>query len=294
MQSLKLALSGALSLGCLVALSPTSLAQNTAILSEQGQLEANDNRLDDNSLYDLYRFTGEAGQQVTITLSSPDFDAYLFLVDPDGNKLAENDDIDGSTDASLTVNLPVSGEYMIVANSYDAAGFGAYTVTVTAAPTDPIATEPDPEATSETTPEPNPEPSPEIEAEAETVAETEGEVDPALLVGEWSAPGECDRSRYVFTQDGDYLWMRNLDSSWQTAYKGIYGPLSPEKITEFGITSPGAIYVGDHPNAGSYTIEILALNEQQYDGFWNVQLSEGLSFDNPDDAYFSYERCPAR
>lgn len=298
MQFLKLALSGTLSLGCLIAFSATGMAQNTTLLSEQGQLEADDNRLDDNSLYDLYRFAGEAGQQVTITLASLDFDAYLFLVDPDGNKLAENDDIEGSTDASLTMSLPVSGEYMIVANSYDADGIGAYTVTVTAAQAEPIATEPDPEVTAEPDPEAtsetNPEPSPEIGSEAETVASAEGGVDPALLVGEWSAPGECDRSRYVFTQAGEYLWMRNLDSRWQTAYKGIYGPLSPEKINEFGITSPSAIYVGDQPNAGGYTVEILALNDQQYDGFWNVQLSEGLSFENPDDAYFSYERCPAR
>ncbi|MEM9908405.1 MAG: hypothetical protein AAF921_25615, partial [Cyanobacteria bacterium P01_D01_bin.44] len=142
--------------------------------------------------------------------------------------------------------------------------------------------------------ETDPEPSPEVEGEAETVTAEEFVVDPALLVGEWSAPGECDHSRYVFTQAGEYLWMRNLDSSWETAYKGIYTPLSPDKINEFGITSPGAIYVGDQPNAGGYTVEILALNNQQYDGFWNVQLSEGLSFENPDDAYFSYERCPAR
>ncbi|MEM9904992.1 MAG: PPC domain-containing protein, partial [Cyanobacteria bacterium P01_D01_bin.44] len=80
MQFLKLALSGTLSLGCLVAFNAAGMAQNTTLLSEQGQLEANDNRLDDNSLYDLYRFTGEAGQQVTITLASLDFDAYLFLV----------------------------------------------------------------------------------------------------------------------------------------------------------------------------------------------------------------------
>ncbi|MEO0455442.1 MAG: PPC domain-containing protein [Cyanobacteria bacterium P01_A01_bin.114] len=296
MQLSKLALAGALSLGYLVALSTISAAQSTTLLSEQGQLEVNDNRLDDDSLYDLYRFTGDPDQQVTITLASSEFDTYLFLVDPNGDKLAENDDIEGSTNSSLTVNLPTAGEYMIVANSYNPFGRGAYTLTVTAMP---VEREPAPDASPETTvetasetisetpPETNPEPTQTASAESDTV-------DPALLLGEWSASGECDRTRYAFTPDGDYLWLQNLDGSWETAYKGVYGTLSPAKIDELGITSSGAIYVADQPNAGGYTIEILALDDRRYEGFWNVQLSEGLSFENPDDAYFSYERCPAR
>jgi len=86
----------------------------------------------DGSLYDEHTLDGVAGQTVTITLESPDFDTYLFLIGPDGNVVAENDDISAENlNSELTVTLEADGVYTIVANGFDAQSQGAYTLTVT-------------------------------------------------------------------------------------------------------------------------------------------------------------------
>ena len=57
-----------------------------------GELTSDDCRLDiDNSFYDAWTFQGTAGQTVTITMTAG-FETYLFLLDPSGFVLEENDD----------------------------------------------------------------------------------------------------------------------------------------------------------------------------------------------------------
>lgn len=100
------------------------------ILQEQGSLGPGDPILNDNSFFDSYPFSGRAGQQVTISLQSQDFDPYLLLVDEAGNLLAENDDISGSDyNSQIVFTLPLDGTYRIIANSFDPAGQGFYTLT---------------------------------------------------------------------------------------------------------------------------------------------------------------------
>ncbi|MBD1871244.1 PPC domain-containing protein [Cyanobacteria bacterium FACHB-471] len=102
------------------------------ILQETGALDSSSPLLSsDGSPYQEYQFQGQAGQAVTITMESNDFDTYLLLVDANSNVVAENDDI--STDnfnSEIRTNLPRTGTYYVVANSYDASGRGSYIVTV--------------------------------------------------------------------------------------------------------------------------------------------------------------------
>ena len=101
------------------------------ILQEQGSLAPGDPLLNDNSFYDSYTFSGRAGQQVTISLQSPDFDTYLFLVDEAGNLLAENDDVNESDyNSKIVFTLPLDGAYRVITNSFDPVGQGFYTLTV--------------------------------------------------------------------------------------------------------------------------------------------------------------------
>lgn len=65
----------------------------------------------------LYTFNGTQGSQVVITLSSNDFDAYLVLVDANGNVLREDDDSGGRLNAQITFTLPSTGRYTIIATS---------------------------------------------------------------------------------------------------------------------------------------------------------------------------------
>ncbi|MDA0268163.1 MAG: pre-peptidase C-terminal domain-containing protein, partial [Cyanobacteria bacterium] len=86
------------------------------------------------SYYEEYSFTGRAGQQVVIEMSSADFDTYLLLLGPDGSLIAENDDISsGNLNSQIVVTLPTNGVYTIVTNGYDSASLGRYDLTVTTA-----------------------------------------------------------------------------------------------------------------------------------------------------------------
>lgn len=113
-------------------LSIRNLNSNSSyLLNESGTLDNQDRRLTDNSLYDEYYFNGQYGQNVTITLTSQDFDAYLLLIDEQGNKIAENDDIDANnSNSSIRIELPYTGEYRIIVNAYDQNGQGRYQMIV--------------------------------------------------------------------------------------------------------------------------------------------------------------------
>lgn len=106
--------------------------QEGVILREQGVLGENSQVLQqDGSLYDEYQFQGRQGQRVTISMESSEFDTYLLLVDPNGQLVDQNDDgSEGSTNSQLVVTLPANGIYTVIANAYDSAGRGRYTLTV--------------------------------------------------------------------------------------------------------------------------------------------------------------------
>lgn len=110
----------------------------------EGVLEPGDEVLpDDGSLFDAHPFEGQAGQTVTIVMHSAEFDTYLLLLGPDDTLLMQNDDSGGSTDAAIALTLPQDGTYTIIANGYDPASQGAYTLTVSAIQPEDLPTEPD-------------------------------------------------------------------------------------------------------------------------------------------------------
>ena len=103
------------------------------LLQEEGALEPGDAVLpSDNSLYDRFTFEGQAGQMVTVSMTSSEFDTYLVLVDPSGASLAQNDDVSQrDRNSRISIELPASGTYTILANGYDSNSRGRYTMTVT-------------------------------------------------------------------------------------------------------------------------------------------------------------------
>ncbi|MGB6013701.1 MAG: tetratricopeptide repeat protein, partial [Nodosilinea sp.] len=95
--------------------------------SVTGQLDETSDTLEDGSYYAVHTFEGTAGDIVAINLASEDFDAYLILVGPDGETVAENDDGEG-TNSLLVVQLPATGRYQVLANTYEAGAVGAYSL----------------------------------------------------------------------------------------------------------------------------------------------------------------------
>lgn len=115
------------------------------LLQEQGALASGDSVLpSDNSLYDEYTFQGTAGQSVTVTVESSDFDTYVAVFSPDGKLLGENDDLNQSSKNSrLTVTIPSNGTYRVIVNGYDNKSRGRYALSVST-PTQQTATNPAP------------------------------------------------------------------------------------------------------------------------------------------------------
>jgi len=101
----------------------------------RGTLDASDPKADDDSHYDLWNFRGTAGQKITITLRSSDFDAYLGWGRMNGSEwthMESDDDGAGGTDARLEVTVGQAGVYTIRANTLSGGETGAYTLEVQA------------------------------------------------------------------------------------------------------------------------------------------------------------------
>lgn len=86
---------------------------------------------EDNSSMDVYTIQASARRSLLISLNSYDFDAFLQLVDPDGQVIAFDDDQGLRSDALLAVYLERSGPYQIRVNTYDPEGQGNYVMRYT-------------------------------------------------------------------------------------------------------------------------------------------------------------------
>ena len=92
----------------------------------RGSLASGDQQLETGEYQDIYVFDGSAGQNVTIELTSTDFDTYVALMTPSGDVI-ENDDYEGSTSRSLLeLDLAETGRYRVVATSYAVDEVGDY------------------------------------------------------------------------------------------------------------------------------------------------------------------------
>jgi len=112
---------------------PISIGQ-----SVNGNLTTGDCPLSDGTFYDTYSFTAIAGQRVAVSMTSNQFDTFLFLNRPDGSILTADDDGGGGTNSRIPagssfITLPTTGTYTIWANAFDPANTtGAYSLTLSA------------------------------------------------------------------------------------------------------------------------------------------------------------------
>jgi len=80
----------------------------------------------DGSFYALYSFVGKRQQAVVIDLMSDDFDAFLMLLGADGELIVMDDDSGRGTNARISIQLPHSGAYSVMVNSYQPGEEGVY------------------------------------------------------------------------------------------------------------------------------------------------------------------------
>lgn len=80
----------------------------------------------DGSLANHYTFQGKAGQSILITMASQEVDAFLTLMGPTGEPIANADNGGQHQDAKLMGELPVDGTYTLIANSRKSGETGTY------------------------------------------------------------------------------------------------------------------------------------------------------------------------
>ena len=120
------ALLSGLSVGILFTTNPAQ-AQSSPPVHQLGVLNAADPQLEDGSYFDSYEIAGSAGQRVSISLDSSEFDPFLGLMDSEGNLLVSNDDASESNlNSYISFTLPTDGIYTVVATSFDPLSNGGY------------------------------------------------------------------------------------------------------------------------------------------------------------------------
>ncbi len=97
-----------------------------------GRLEPGDDSLEtDGSFVEAYRLSGPPGTTAVVDLISSDFDALLFVVEPDGSSYLQDDDSGGACNARAAVTLGAR-PHRIVVNTLSAGGGGDFTLRVSA------------------------------------------------------------------------------------------------------------------------------------------------------------------
>ena len=77
----------------------------------------------DGSKFDLWQFTGSAGDTISIDMASTAFTPYLILLDPSDIPIAESE-------THISFKLASTGTYTVVANSLNPSQAGDYTLSI--------------------------------------------------------------------------------------------------------------------------------------------------------------------
>ncbi len=94
-----------------------------------GRLDNTADTFDDGSYYVPHTVHGQAGEEWTILFWSDAFDPYLIVYDDSGGvEIGRDDDSGIGYNAALTVTLPRTGPYTIVANTYSQGEYGNYEI----------------------------------------------------------------------------------------------------------------------------------------------------------------------
>ena len=103
---------------------------------QNGTLGRGDATMDDGSLFDLYTYEARAGERITLTMRSGDFDTYLTVARLNNGQaelLVRDDDSGGGTNSRAEWTADRSGPIFILANALSEGMTGSYTIELAAA-----------------------------------------------------------------------------------------------------------------------------------------------------------------
>jgi hypothetical protein len=208
--------------------------------------------------FEVFEFQGRAGERVTATLRSADFDAVLRLartVAGITDELEMDDDGGGDTDARLRASLPETGTYLLIAQAYADDEEGAFTLSLEATP-EPTTATPQPLAVGQT-----------VEA---VLAETDAlEEDEGVFYDVWTVEARAGE-RLVAVMEAEsfdaYLRFGRLDAD------GAFEELG---VDDDGGGGTDARLRARIPNTGVYELRATSLEEST--GPYRVSLAEGVA-----------------
>ncbi len=128
--SYRLTLNGARFDGQSAAQTAAPSNQSATARTITGALSSSDEQLNDGEYFDAVPLNLTAGQQVTLSLESSDFDPYLVVVGPDEFTQENDDATEDTTNAAITFTAPATGEYNIAVTSYEGGETGSYRLTI--------------------------------------------------------------------------------------------------------------------------------------------------------------------
>ncbi len=91
----------------------------------QGALGDSDARRADGQWVKAFRFNAKAADEIEARLTAQ-FDAYLILLSPTGEVVAQADEGAGGTDAKLRAGLPMTGEYTLLVTTPSTSSAGTF------------------------------------------------------------------------------------------------------------------------------------------------------------------------
>lgn len=114
--------------------SPGGIQTLQAGQTVRGELAQGDEKMDDDSFYDLYTYMARRGERIVVRMSSDDFDTVLGVSSLNGDADLENtvldDDGGGGTNSRVEYTADRDGPLVIRANSLSGGETGRYTIVV--------------------------------------------------------------------------------------------------------------------------------------------------------------------
>ncbi|MEM7415606.1 MAG: PPC domain-containing protein [Gemmatimonadota bacterium] len=101
-----------------------------------GQMSNSEATIENGRPVQRWTIDGRAGDRLTISLESDDYDSYLYFTGPGMAEAETNDDGGEGLDSEMTVTLTMDGTYTIGAAALSSGAMGAYRLSVSA-PVDP-------------------------------------------------------------------------------------------------------------------------------------------------------------
>jgi hypothetical protein len=208
--------------------------------------------------FEVFEFQGRAGERVTATLRSADFDAVLRLartVAGITDELETDDDGGGDTDARLRASLPETGTYLLIAQAFAADEEGAFTLSLEATP-EPTTATARPLAVGQT-----------VEA---VLAETDAlDEDEGVFYDVWTVEARAGQ-RLVAVMEAEafdaYLRFGRLDAD---------GAFEELEVDDDGGGGTDARLRTRAPNTGVYELRATSLEEST--GEYRLSLAEGVA-----------------